>query len=412
MINVTTAIIQDKRIKTTDSKYAIKLRVTYNRQQKYYFLNEHFTIEEWEKINSNMARGKLKEFSSYFNKIQKLANDVIKDLHPFSFDIFENRFFQKPADNSNVLEAMQNYIDQLISEDRIKSASNYRDSLNSIKKFATDGRKKKIHFEDITVQWLQRYEKWILAKGNSISTVGIYIRPLRAIINKGIDNRLLNRESYPFGKDKYQIPASRNIKKSLSLGDINKIVNYKPFTDSEAKARDLWLFSYLCNGANIKDICLLQYKDIDNDCIQFVRAKTKNTRKTDIKPIKVMLLPETKAIIRKWGVLSLDKEAYIFGLLDKDDSAERQTDKIHQVVKNINKYMKRIGTYLEIPHKITTYVARHSFATVLKRSGAPTEFISEALGHASLSTTANYLDSFEDDTKKKFQNALLNFKEG
>ncbi|OYX08653.1 MAG: hypothetical protein B7Z16_18990, partial [Algoriphagus sp. 32-45-6] len=52
---------------------------------------------------------------------------------------------------------------------------------------------------------------------------------------------------------------------------------------------------------------------------------------------------------------------------------------------------------------------RHSFATVLKRSGAPTEFISESLGHKDLRTTENYLDSFEDNVKESFQKQLLNF---
>jgi site-specific recombinase XerD len=60
---------------------------------------------------------------------------------------------------------------------------------------------------------------------------------------------------------------------------------------------------------------------------------------------------------------------------------------------------------------LTTYVARHSFATILKRSGAPTEFISESLGHKDLRTTENYLDGFENATKQHFAKALLNFGE-
>jgi site-specific recombinase XerD len=72
--------------------------------------------------------------------------------------------------------------------------------------------------------------------------------------------------------------------------------------------------------------------------------------------------------------------------------------------------MKKIGTILGFDTKLTTYSARHSFATVLKRSGAPIEFISESLGHKDLKTTENYLDSFEDEMKESFQKQLLNFK--
>ena len=71
--------------------------------------------------------------------------------------------------------------------------------------------------------------------------------------------------------------------------------------------------------------------------------------------------------------------------------------------------MKNIGNDLGINIKLTTYSARHSFATALKRSGAPTEFISESLGHKDLKTTENYLDSFEDDMKESYQRQLLNF---
>jgi integrase/recombinase XerD len=72
--------------------------------------------------------------------------------------------------------------------------------------------------------------------------------------------------------------------------------------------------------------------------------------------------------------------------------------------------MKRIGKSLTLGVNLTTYAARHSFATVLKRSGAPTEFISESLGHKDLRTTENYLDSFEDNVKESYQKQLLNFK--
>jgi site-specific recombinase XerD len=96
-------------------------------------------------------------------------------------------------------------------------------------------------------------------------------------------------------------------------------------------------------------------------------------------------------------------------LLSEDDSPAEELAKIKQATKTINKYMRRIGEKLEIDMKLTTYTARHSFATILKRSGAPIEFISESLGHKDLKTTENYLDSFEDDAKESYQKQLLNF---
>ena len=72
--------------------------------------------------------------------------------------------------------------------------------------------------------------------------------------------------------------------------------------------------------------------------------------------------------------------------------------------------MKVIGEELKLPLNPTTYSARHSFATILKQSGASTEFISESLGHSDLRTTQNYLGSFEDDHKKEVVKALTAFK--
>lgn len=74
--------------------------------------------------------------------------------------------------------------------------------------------------------------------------------------------------------------------------------------------------------------------------------------------------------------------------------------------------MRKIKTKLGIEKKVTTYVARHTFSTVLKRSGVSTEFIQESLGHTDIRTTENYLDSFEKDVKREFACKLTAFKKG
>lgn len=410
MFNINTKVVLDTRIQRKNGTHTVKLRITHGYQQKYYPLNESFTTEEWDDINDDNARGKNKQFATYFQAIEHKAIDLIRTLHPFSYEVFERKFFQQSIKRSDLLSVMANYIDNLFLEGRTGTADSYKCAYKAINKFACDKKRKKLPFEIITPEWLNKFEKWMLENQKSVTTVGIYMRSLRTIINIGIEKGLLNQEAYPFGKRKYIIPASRNIKKALHIEDINKIVNYIPQHESEARARDLWIFSYLCNGVNIKDIVLLQYKNIEGDRLHFIREKTKNTKKQDRNPITVIILPEIKAIIKKWGVLSLDPEAYIFGVIKPKDTPEDIRKKTKQLTKTINKYMKRIGERLEIPDKITTYTARHSFATILKRSGAPTEFISESLGHTNLQTTANYLDSFEDDTKVKYQSALLKFK--
>ncbi len=79
-------------------------------------------------------------------------------------------------------------------------------------------------------------------------------------------------------------------------------------------------------------------------------------------------------------------------------------------MQSINDWMRKIKTKLGIEKKVTTYVARHTFSTVLKRSGVSTEFIQESLGHTDIRTTENYLDSFEKDVKREFAVKLTAFK--
>ena len=81
------------------------------------------------------------------------------------------------------------------------------------------------------------------------------------MFNEAIEDGIIRKEQYPFGRRKYVIPASRNVKKALTLSEIERIFNYTCQDGSaEQKARDLWVFSYLFNGANIKDIAMLKYQ--------------------------------------------------------------------------------------------------------------------------------------------------------
>lgn len=111
-----------------------------------------------------------------------------------------------------------------------------------------------------------------------------------------------------------------------------------------------------------------------------------------------------------WGNKDKNPNNYIFHILEHGVSALRQVELTELFVQSINDWMKKIKTKLGIEKKVTTYVARHSFSTVLKRSGVSTEFIQESLGHTDIRTTENYLDSFEKDVKREFAVKLTAFK--
>jgi site-specific recombinase XerD len=130
--------------------------------------------------------------------------------------------------------------------------------------------------------------------------------------------------------------------------------------------------------------------------LSYNRAKTKRSQK-ESKKISVALKPESLEIIKKWGQPSINKDAYIFPHLNTKMSEVQKRTTYQGLTKIINKYVKQIAKEVEINKGVTTYYARHSFATVLKRSGAKIEMISELLGHSSVHVTESYLDSFEKE---------------
>lgn len=413
----TFSIFLDTRTAKKDSgNYPVKLRVTFKRERQYIGLDYDLSEDDFKKLNDGNAKirsEQLKERRIFNSYIIAKAEDIAKELESFSFTEFKRRFLETEHDKEqnrknliDVYHAIEKYIEQLNKENRITTASSYLTALNSFKAF-----KKKLTFDDVTPDYLKDYERFMIDAGRSSTTIGIYLRNLRTIVNQAIDNGVIDKAKYPFKKSKFQIPASKNIKKALSLDDIGSIYNYEAEPHSfEDRAKDFWIFSYLCNGINIKDICRLKFKDIDGDNIIFVRAKTALTRKGNQQPIIIPLGDDAKAVIKKWGNADTHKENYIFSILERGLTPKRELELVQYFTKSINKYMKRIVTNLGIKRDVTTYFARHSFATVLKRGGKSNEFIKESLGHNSIKTTDSYLDSFEDEDRKDSINILTNFK--
>lgn len=403
--NVTTATVLDTRRARKDGTYPVKLRVTYLRDQKYYATGVSLTESDYEKILSPKPRGDLKETKILLFAIENKAIDIVNRLDDFNFCLFEHHFLINKAQRIDAYSAFETRIQNLKNDGKIGTATTYQNSMKSLQSY-----KQKLTYKMVTPEFLNGYEQWMIKTGNSFTTISMYLRCLRALINEAIMKGDFRQEQYPFGKHKYVIPASRNIKKALSIKEIEKIFNYIAIANStEERSRDFWIFSYLCNGVNIKDIAYLKYKNIINDTIIFVRSKTMNSTKHNQKPIAAIITEEIRLIIEKWGNKPIEPEKYIFPILTDNLTPEKEYKTVKQTVKTINKYMRKIAKCLGIEKAITTYTARHSFSTVLKRSGASIEFISESLGHSDIRTTESYLDSFEDDIKRKYSSMLTDF---
>lgn len=387
----------------------VKIRITYNSQRKYYSTDVYLYHPEKSepdpltalltaKRRSPEEKETHRKLLHYLNK----AEDAINTLKVFTFDKFNEAFTENRNLRNSVSYAFDKKIKLLKLNDQIGSAVNYQCAKNSIEDF-----KKGLTFADVTPELLKQYEKWMLSNGRSITTVGIYLRCLRALFNAQKIDKLL----YPFGIGLYEIPTSRNIKKALTIEEISLIYYYKTEPMSyEDMAKDYWIFLYLCNGMNVKDLCQLKWSNIDGTQLNYERAKTKNSRQQR-QMITVALKPEALEVIKKWGRLSVNQDAFIFSHLDKEMTAERQRAVHQQLTQLINKHMKRIARNVGITEPVTTYSARHSFATILKRSGTNIAMISDLLGHSSIEVTKNYLASFEFEQIEKETEALTSFRQ-
>ena len=387
-----------------ENKCLIKMNVYCKPQKRRYTTTYHCTEEEWEKINNtNLRDNNLKEIKNKLNAFKLRAEKIASKIKPFSFLAFEETFFGNTSvsKNTSLQHWFDEYIIKLKTKNCIGTAIAYRTTINSINLF-----KKNLHLQDVTINFLEEYESFLSGTSKSNTTISIYIRQLRAIINQAIDANVFPQENYPFKK--YEIPSSRNVKKALTNDDINKLLNYKPKKEDEQKALDFWILSYLCSGINFADIIDLKPSNIIGSHLVFVRAKTKNTKKKDLRPIKVGLHPRALTIIEKWKNTD-SSNPYLFPVLEPNLQAITVKHRCQRFIKWVNKRMEIIRQELKIEQKIGTYAARHTFSTVLKRKGASTEFISESLGHSSVIVTSNYLDSFTDDVKLEFTNLLTDF---
>jgi integrase len=397
----------DTRSKLLDGNYPIKLTVYYGRQKKRYKTPFKATQEVYDRLLANRLRDEStkqlkRQTVSWLDKQTLIAEGIV----PFTFTDFENVFYAEKTQsrkiqlNDGVNSIYEKHIQSLNDEGRISTARAYHDSLTSILSY-----KKNLKVSQITPDFLKGYEKWMTDNGRSLTTVGMYVRALRTIFNMAIENEVITASKYPFKK--YTIPSPQKISRTLKKEEIKQIINYTAKRDADAVALDYWVFSFISNGMNFKDIALLKYGNINGDFLEFRRAKTKRTTNNNSLPIMVPLDENLLYIIKKRGNKSKKKEDYIFPILKHGLTPQEEYDHIKTFVRNTNKRLIRVGIELGLSLKVTSYVARHCFATIQKNNNAPLAYISEALGHSNLKTTQNYFGRFEDEGLKVFHSGLM-----
>lgn len=234
----------------------------------------------------------------------------------------------------------------------------------------------KIKIGELTNDRMKAYERWLSGKGVSRNTSACYMRSLRSVFNRlGLDGRVLFKD----------VRTSKVLaeKRALQKEEVNKIMeadtkNHKFIT----YARDLFIFSLMAMGIPFVDLVHLRKTNIRDGFLIYHRRKTG-------RQAKVYLEPCLQAIIDKYRS---DDSDYLFHLLP-----ESETETTYRsLLARYNRALARLSVLAGLKTKVTSYTARHTWASTAYHKGGSLAAISKALTHATPITTQSYLKELDD----------------
>ncbi|WP_395061788.1 tyrosine-type recombinase/integrase [Flavobacterium sp.] len=389
----------------SNGEYPIFLRATKDRKSKFISLKLSCEISQWNEIKSEFRKSytNYKQINAALIDIRNRAESIITDYlskgEDITLDEFEALFLNFKLDKKiSVNEFWTEHISDLNKSGRTGNARFFKDSKNSFFKFLGN---KTIYFKDITPLLLDKYEVFLRSNSNSDSGIAVKMRAIRALYNDAIKKGSASKEYYPFIIYKVSKLKGTTNKRALSIENVHKIINLNLAEYPHLiNTRNYFVFSYYTRGMNFNDMMKLTWDNIVEDKITYVRGKTKG------RFVIKILEPITEILSYYKNQKRATK--YVFPIILRIDSTPMQLEnRKEKTLKKFNKDLKLLATICGIEDKITSYVARHSFATNLKQSGVATDLISEAMGHQNVSITQAYLKELENDVIDDAMEVLL-----
>lgn len=280
-------------------------------------------------------------------------------------------------------------ISQLETGKSKSTVDNYRTALRSFCHFAGTG----VLMEQIDSPLMERYQQWLHEQHVTPNTISCYMRSLRSLLYR-LKPSLKQQSLF----DTIYTGKAPTEKRSVGIEEICKIKNLNlPKGESIAFSRDIFLFSFYALGMPFVDIAFLQWKQIVNDHIVYYRHKTGQRIRLKIEqPMRETLL--------RYGQR---ESSFVFPIL----SGRPQEDMIHEYENarsRYNRHLRKIGEMAGLAHRLTSYVARHTWASAAYHANIDLSVISKALGHTSPNTTLTYIREIDDERIDQANHLLLN----
>lgn len=390
-------IVLDTRRVKSDGSFNVVIRITHFK--KVYTINSGVSVMEkhWNEKKSEVTKihpnSKLLnlQVSKDFFLIQKA---ILKLEDDFSIEDLRNLIDGKPKEKEMITFKL--FADELISQMmEISKTGNALVYQTAVNRFIAYGGKD-VSFVELNYTLLDQFRHHLLVSGLKQNSISNYFRTIRTIYNKAIKLKVVDRSYYPFYE--ISIKSEKTIKRAILGDDICKLeqilskLETAPGTPSKVILESLsyFLLSYYLIGISFTDLAYLKPENILDGRLVYRRRKTH-------KNYSVKMFPKAKKILLK---LAPGKSRYLLpilsdGILEDSKDAKRV---IKQWIKTTNKYLKRLSEEADIKGALTTYVARHTFATTAKRLGYSNELIAEALGHEFGNKVTNiYLDHFDKE---------------
>lgn len=295
---------------------------------------------------------------------------------------------------------IESLIEKVKMNGRYSTANTYAYTLHSYQKFTKCTSNT---FESITPEMIKGYEQSLLLSGRRHNTISLYMRILRSICNQAVDQQIASLDTTELFRNVFignEPTAKRAIRPDILHKLVEADLSKKPTSDF---TRDLFLLSFYLRGIPFVDLAYLRKSDLKENSITYFRRKTGQQ-------LQIALESCARKIIRKYAN-QCTNSTYLLPIITS--SGEQGHKQYRSALRLYNKRLLLLSEELELKTKLTSYVARHSWATTARRRGIPISIISVGMGHSSEQVTSVYLDSFDDktlsDANKKVI-ATVNFK--
>ena len=400
-----------------NGEHPIMLRVSKHKVRKYISLGISCSMEMWD-FNKNIPKRHhpnkalietiiAQKITIYRTKLLELmSREEVVTPHALVQAVEMHR---KKGTRVMLFSFFDLMIDRMIQAGKLGNAKVYKDTKRSLKHFTKSA---DLALIDIDQAFLHHYEIFLRKKGLAETSISLYFRTLRALFNKAIREKLISIHFYPFKEFSIAKFNTATKKRAITKEEIKKIEDLviDP-TSSLIESRNYFLFSFYGQGINFRDIARLQWKNIIQNRIEnIIQDRIVYTRAKTGKIIHFGLLPPAQKIIEHYRPLTAgNPNNYIFPILNrlKHITPRQIENRAISLIITVNRDLKKLAELAQIEANLTTYVARHTYATVLKKHGISIAVISEALGHSSGSITQTYLKNFDNHIIDSANKCLL-----